>query len=208
MTSVLLVQCSTNWAIKPTGSWPYCEWIYFKLGKLMRMMYYSCNLQFLTSQTWQAKTKQIKTWTNERTKKQKRLLKVSPLFYAVQFYCAWGESRNFYPNLKLSTKILFNITIILRLEWILGHCPSPFLEQSVLKLKFPAEEKRERRWNFTNENHRLEFFKRCQNSLRLAFKLLFKWLVLCFDKACLSWIVKNVQIVVAISNGGELKTQV
>ena len=25
MTSVMLVQCSTNRAIKPTGSWPLCE---------------------------------------------------------------------------------------------------------------------------------------------------------------------------------------
>ena len=25
MTSAILVQYSTNWTIKPTGSWPHCE---------------------------------------------------------------------------------------------------------------------------------------------------------------------------------------
>ena len=29
MTSAMPVQCSTNWAIKPTGSWSYCEFIIY-----------------------------------------------------------------------------------------------------------------------------------------------------------------------------------
>ena len=27
MTSAMPVQCSTNWAIKPGGSWSYCEFV-------------------------------------------------------------------------------------------------------------------------------------------------------------------------------------
>ena len=29
MTSAMPVQCSTNWAIKPTGSWSYCEFVIY-----------------------------------------------------------------------------------------------------------------------------------------------------------------------------------
>ena len=29
MTSAIPVQCSTNWAIKPTGSWPFCEFVIY-----------------------------------------------------------------------------------------------------------------------------------------------------------------------------------
>ena len=29
MTSAMPVQCSTNWAIKPTGGWSYCEFVIY-----------------------------------------------------------------------------------------------------------------------------------------------------------------------------------
>ena len=32
MTSAMPVQCSTNWAIKPTGGWSYCEFVMYLEG--------------------------------------------------------------------------------------------------------------------------------------------------------------------------------
>ena len=38
MTSAIPVQCSTNWAIKPTGSWSFSEfYIYTRLGDEMKL---------------------------------------------------------------------------------------------------------------------------------------------------------------------------
>ena len=41
MTSAMPVQCSINWAIKPTGSWSYCEFVIYPSADKPNISFYS-----------------------------------------------------------------------------------------------------------------------------------------------------------------------
>ena len=52
MTSAIPVQCSTNWAIKPTGSWSLCEFVMYPLRWWDESEYMKSHIFELRKKEW------------------------------------------------------------------------------------------------------------------------------------------------------------
>ena len=52
MTSAIPVQCSTNWAIKPTGSWSLCEFVIYPLRRWDESEYMKIHTFELRNKEW------------------------------------------------------------------------------------------------------------------------------------------------------------
>ena len=71
MTSAIPAQCSTNWAIKPTGSWSLCEFVIYPLGWWDESEYMKIHTFELRKKEW------ISEWSSQLYTQLKQLRKES-----------------------------------------------------------------------------------------------------------------------------------